>query len=445
MKALIFAGGHGIALQPLTFTRPKVLLPIVNRPILHYVLTMLQSLPLSKITIITDYLSDQIHKTVAANHWHIPTSCIQISSYQGDACHLKSLAAESDDETIVIWGDCLFDLSLFDWINRCRDHHAPMGMLVHRQSTAIELQVISVANGWVSQYHPTSNASQWADGWVYYFRNSALNAIPPGIHSITSELIPHFINTGIPILAEPIHGYRTMIGHIPLYLNANKWVLAIAAPDGYIDPSAKIAPNATLIPPYFIDQNVAVHAHATIGPNTVLQPNVIVDTHATVQSSIVFANSHIGPRTTITKSVVGADVLIDSDVDIQAIAVIGDGAIINTQCTLLAGTRIGPKITVPGRKIIHDIRFWQTDSPPHTEWIRRFGAELSVTEIEICMFLIENNRLSVNAIANYTELPIEKLRPILGDLERQTLIQSVPDDTDMYEFLKIKLNNDNSQ
>ena len=41
MKAIVLAGGEGTRLRPLTWTTPKPLLPIVNRPLLEHQLSWL--------------------------------------------------------------------------------------------------------------------------------------------------------------------------------------------------------------------------------------------------------------------------------------------------------------------------------------------------------------------------------------------------------------------
>ncbi|NIQ04932.1 MAG: NTP transferase domain-containing protein, partial [Candidatus Korarchaeota archaeon] len=41
MKALVLAGGFGTRLRPLSCTRPKILFPIVNKPLLRWILERL--------------------------------------------------------------------------------------------------------------------------------------------------------------------------------------------------------------------------------------------------------------------------------------------------------------------------------------------------------------------------------------------------------------------
>ena len=46
MKAILLAGGKGTRLRPLTIHTPKPIVPIFDRPFLHYQLDLLKPLPM---------------------------------------------------------------------------------------------------------------------------------------------------------------------------------------------------------------------------------------------------------------------------------------------------------------------------------------------------------------------------------------------------------------
>src|SRR3954466_13317558 len=45
MKAILLAGGKGTRLRPLTIHTPKPIVPIFNRPFLHYKIDLLKQVP----------------------------------------------------------------------------------------------------------------------------------------------------------------------------------------------------------------------------------------------------------------------------------------------------------------------------------------------------------------------------------------------------------------
>jgi len=60
MKAVILAAGEGSRLKPFTVTRPKVMIPVGDKPILEYVIDALQASGIIDIVMVVGYKREKI-------------------------------------------------------------------------------------------------------------------------------------------------------------------------------------------------------------------------------------------------------------------------------------------------------------------------------------------------------------------------------------------------
>jgi NDP-sugar pyrophosphorylase family protein len=111
MKALILAGGEGVRLRPLTYSIPKPLLPIKEKPILEIIIERLASFDIKEIILATGYKSYMIEAYFIDGSRHgVKIDYIVEKKRMGTAASLKSLNGLIIDPILVLNGDVITDL-----------------------------------------------------------------------------------------------------------------------------------------------------------------------------------------------------------------------------------------------------------------------------------------------------------------------------------------------
>ena len=96
-KAVILAAGEGSRMHPLTFTRPKVMLPLANQPILERLLIEMKKAGLRDFYFITGYCADTIkHYFGAGERWGVKIHYIDQPQRLGTADALRMVAGPTE-------------------------------------------------------------------------------------------------------------------------------------------------------------------------------------------------------------------------------------------------------------------------------------------------------------------------------------------------------------
>ena len=72
LKKVILAAGEGSRMRPLTYTRPKVMLPIANKPILEYLLIEAKEAGVTDFIFVVGYHDEQVRNYFGdGNKWSV--------------------------------------------------------------------------------------------------------------------------------------------------------------------------------------------------------------------------------------------------------------------------------------------------------------------------------------------------------------------------------------
>ncbi len=120
MKALVLSGGKGVRLRPLTYTMPKQLVPVANRPVLDYVMEHIAEAGLRDVgVVISPETGDQIRAALRESRWDLDFTFIVQDTPAGLA-HAVKVARPflADAPFVMCLGDNLIGQGIRPFIDR---------------------------------------------------------------------------------------------------------------------------------------------------------------------------------------------------------------------------------------------------------------------------------------------------------------------------------------
>ena len=112
MKAVILAAGEGSRMRPLTCTRPKVMLPIANKPILEHLLIEAIAAGISEFIFVVGYHDEAVLDYFGnGRKWNIQIDYVKQRRQLGTADALKMVADLTAGDFLLINGDMIIGRS----------------------------------------------------------------------------------------------------------------------------------------------------------------------------------------------------------------------------------------------------------------------------------------------------------------------------------------------
>ena len=110
MKAVVLAAGEGSRMRPLTYTRPKVMLPIANKPILEHLLIEMRKAGIREFIFVVGYHDEQIRRYFGSgDQWGVSIDYCTQRKQLGTADAIKMVERLVDEHFLVVNGDIVID------------------------------------------------------------------------------------------------------------------------------------------------------------------------------------------------------------------------------------------------------------------------------------------------------------------------------------------------
>jgi NDP-sugar pyrophosphorylase family protein len=341
MKAILLAGGKGTRLRPLTIHTPKPIVPIFDRPFLHYQLDLLKKVSeIDEVILSLNYQPRRIEEIFGdGGDSGMALKYVVEPAPLGTAGAIR-YAGESLRESVVVFnGDVLteVDLAAVIALHRERKARATIVLTPVENPTAYGL-VETDADGNIRRFLEKPNLDEitcnTVNAGIYILEPETFDRIPKDTPwSIERSFFPSLIERGETFVAHVYRGYWIDIGTPDKYIQVHRDIMdghyhvpsLRNAPDGkFVSPLARIEEGVTIEGPCFIDEGVVVKSGARVGPYTVLGRQCYVEEHAQVERAIVWANTRISQDAIVRGSILGRHCHIGRSALVENGVVLGD-------------------------------------------------------------------------------------------------------------------------
>jgi glucose-1-phosphate thymidylyltransferase len=291
VKALIASGGRGTRLRPLTHTQNKHLIPIANKPILHYAIEAAVEAGIRRIGIVCNADSNEVQEAIGnGKRWGVKITYIPQKAPLGLA-HVVRISQKfiGKDNFIFYLGDNMVVGGVKRFIDEFERSGCNCHLTLSRVKDPERFGVPEIRNGKIVRVDekPKKPKSHFAVAGIYIYDRhifEAVKNIKPsarGEYEI-SDAHSWLIRKGYKVGYSEITGWWKDTGKPTDLLEANRLVLDNIQPAirGRVDASSTVAGKVIL------EEGASVVNSVIRGP-------------AIVGKGCVIENSYIGPFTSI--------------------------------------------------------------------------------------------------------------------------------------------------
>jgi NDP-sugar pyrophosphorylase family protein len=322
---MILSAGYGRRLHPLTSALPKPLVPVLNQPLLWYLIGSIRRAGIHQIAINLHYRGEQIRRWLGSgSDLGVQVTYSEERELLGSAGGVRQLRHFFGDETaVILHGDLLFDVDLARVIQYHHSREAQATIVLHPAHHRYSYGMIKVNElGEIAQF--VDEFAAWTSGplietvftGVQILEPAVLDAIPVGSAAmLTTEVYPRLLQRPGHLYGYLMDGYWSDIGTPRRYWEANMELVsgrlsfgATALSD--TRPQGQSFFEGVAVMPLHVGAMVRRDGESAIGPEVILGEGCVLEGRGWVTHSVLWPRVRLGKGVTIERSIITNDVTI---------------------------------------------------------------------------------------------------------------------------------------
>jgi mannose-1-phosphate guanylyltransferase len=347
LKAVILAGGFATRLRPLSCTRPKGLFPIVNKPLLQWILERLAKNNITEAILAVSYRTEVLikqHKILKCGV-RVTYSRDPLKKPLGTGGPIKRAEKLIGHDTpfLVLNEDVFADVNYTEILELHKKRKAVATIALHRVEDPSRFGVAELANeNRIKRFveKPTRQAAptNLINAGVYVLSPEIFEYIEKGrLVSLEREVFPKLVEEGA-FYGYVFDGLWMDIGKPEDYLEINRTLL-----DTFVNKQKyKVTNKVKIEEPVALDKGVSIGEKSVIGPYAVLGRNVTVRNNVHIRDSVIFPGTVISDFSSINGAIIGESVVIGERVKIGRGCMLGDHVKIKDNVSLARDVLICP-------------------------------------------------------------------------------------------------------
>lgn len=336
MKAVVLTAGEGARMRPLTYSRPKTMLPLINRPILEHLLLQAREAGIREFVFVIGYHGERIidHFGDGAR-WGVRIEYATQEAQLGTADALERARPFLGDKFLVMNGDGIFGA---EDMRALLSRDGP-GMGIWRVGDTRGLGTVEMEGDKIVRIHEKLEhaPSNLVNAGLYCLNSDIMGMLPRVTRSPRGEYeltdcLQMAIDQGQEIGGQPLHCWLNLSYPWDLLWANEVLMKEMECQRGNVEGT--VEDGAVLKGPVWVGKDTVIKAHCyivgpvaigqgcDIGPSCYIRPYTAVGDHCHIGSFVEVKNSIILPRSKVPHHNYVGD------------SVIGEG------CNLGAGTKI---------------------------------------------------------------------------------------------------------